>query len=449
MEIYVVQAGDTIRSIAEKYNKSVEQLIEENGIQNPAELVVGQCIVIAYPQVTYVVGEGDSLESISKAYNTSIIQLLRNNPYLSESEYIYPGETLIISYGDNRTRLMTNGYTNPFIDRKVLKRTLPFLTYLTIFGYELTADAEINEPDVDDIIQMSKDYGVAPIMLVSTLSYEGVGSAESAFNVIYNQEATDRYINNILAILKRKGLSGVGIILSYLYSENVDAYNEFVEKVTKRINYQGYIVVVSIPPVLQVKDGSITFEKIDYSVIGKTANQVIAMNYNWGYNPGPPSPPASVSLIEEFMNYLVTMIPPEKIMIGLPLIGYAWKLPFIIGVSQAVSLSYNAIITLAVENNVVIQFDERSQNPYFSYIQMEVNIPRKYEVWFVDARTMNAFIDQSIQFKTLGIAIWNIMIYLPQLWLIINSQYDIITLQQERPASQSITEDTGKLDICN
>lgn len=46
MDIYVVQNGDTINSIADKFGISVERLISDNGIINPSTLVVGQTIVI-------------------------------------------------------------------------------------------------------------------------------------------------------------------------------------------------------------------------------------------------------------------------------------------------------------------------------------------------------------------------------------------------------------------
>ena len=65
MVIYVVQVGDTITSIANKFGVSEARLIYENGISNPTDLVIGQTIVISYPQKTYLVKEGDTLSEIA------------------------------------------------------------------------------------------------------------------------------------------------------------------------------------------------------------------------------------------------------------------------------------------------------------------------------------------------------------------------------------------------
>ncbi len=431
MEIYVVQTGDTLSAIAEKFGVTEKQLITDNGLQNQDELVIGQCIIIAQPKVTYIVQEGDTLESIAGSNHISIIQLLRNNPSLSDREFIYPGEILVISYGESQNKITTNGYANSFINRNVLKRTLPFLTYLSIYGYSITGETDIVEPDDNDIIQMAKSYHVAPIMLLSSLTIEGVGNNDAIYRMLYNDDISSKYIENMLKILKRKGFYGVNFIYTYLIAESTEVYNEFTKKVAKRLNEEGYILFISIPPILQIEDGRIGFEKIDFSEMGKYANKVIIMNYNWARNPGPPMPPASVFTLQMFLDYLKNYIPPEKMIIGLPLLGYLWKLPFMLGVTRATSLSYDGAIQLAEEKEAEILFDDKSQNPNFSYVEIDDNIPRKYVVWFVDARTMNAFGKLAVQYEAEGIAAWNIMTWLPQLWLIINSQYEIETLLEK------------------
>ncbi|MDF2540804.1 MAG: Peptidoglycan-binding lysin domain protein [Herbinix sp.] len=89
MDIYVVQQGDTIDSIAEKYGVTVEKIVIDNGIEHPDHLAIGQTIVIVYPKQTHVVQQDDTLQSIADTYNVSVIQLLRNNPFQSDRESIY------------------------------------------------------------------------------------------------------------------------------------------------------------------------------------------------------------------------------------------------------------------------------------------------------------------------------------------------------------------------
>lgn len=299
---------------------------------------------------------------------------------------------------------------------------------MTIFGYQLTPNADIIEPKDEEIIQMAKAYQVAPIMLLSSLTYEGVGSAELAYKILYNEEIVERYIENILNILKRKGLYGVSFIYSYLDSSKVDVYCRFTEKITKRLNSEGYSVFVSIPPLLKINNDIITFENIDYSEIGRLANQTIVMEYNWGYNLNPPMPVASIYTLGLFLDYLITLVPKEKMSIGLSLIGYNWLLPHLLCNTRANALTYDSVINLAYDTGSEIQFDEISQTPFFEYTINMDGIPRQHILWFVDARSINALASLVTEYNCPGISVWNIMTYLPQMWLIINTQYEIETL---------------------
>lgn len=428
MDIHVIQQGETIISIAERYGVPVERLIEYNGLPNPYDLVIGQCIVIVYPEITYTVQEGDTLGGIATAYNTSIIQLLRNNPFLSDREFMYPGETLVISFGEKKGSILTNGYANPFIRRDILRKTLPFLTYLTIFGYQATENADIIEPDDEQLISMAKEYQVAPIMLLSTLTFQGVGSVEAVYNILYNENKVDKFIENIINTLRRKGFYGVNFIYSYLTNENEEVYNSFTEKVADHLNREGFAVFVSISPMTVIETNVITFEKINYSQIGRYANQIVVMNYNWGYNFGPPRPAASIYEMQLFLDYLVTLIPFEKIIAGIPLLGYSWQLPYLIGETRASSLTYDAAITLAKETGAEIQFDEVSQNPYYEFFAESSGVPRKYIVWFVDVRSIEALLGLEDEYNIHSFGIWNIMTYFSQMWLVINTQYEIETI---------------------
>jgi len=184
MIIHVVQPGETINSIADKYEILADRLILDNDLTNFKDLVVGQTIVVAIPLQTYVVQEGDILMNIASKHGVTLLQLYRNNPFLSDRKFIYPGETLVISYHNNAKKISTNGYAFEFIDKDILKKTLPFLTYLSIFGYRFLENANIEEINDTEIIKMAKDYGVAPIMVLSTSTLQGVVSVDTIYRVL-------------------------------------------------------------------------------------------------------------------------------------------------------------------------------------------------------------------------------------------------------------------------
>mgnify|MGYP001010535989 FL=1 len=201
MLIHIVQKDETISAIAQSYNVPIERLIQDNGITAPYDLVVGQTLVIVYPKEIYIVESGDTLAGIADAHGITLMELLRNNPHLSDREFIYPGEPLVIRYEDEKImKISTNGYAYPFIDHKLLRKILPYLTYLTIFNYRITPKGELIDIEDEELIQIAKGYGVAPIMLVSTFTAQGTSGEEIAHVIFNNISIQITLINNILHI---------------------------------------------------------------------------------------------------------------------------------------------------------------------------------------------------------------------------------------------------------
>jgi spore germination protein len=128
------------------------------------------------------------------------------------------------------------------------------------------------------------------------------------------------------------------------------------------------------------------------------------------------------------MDFLIPQVLPGKLMLGMPLIAYDWELPYTIGLTKAASLSLDAAITLAKQVNADIQFDEPSQSSFFTYNARITGIPVEHVVWFTDARYMNSALSIVADHGLNGCGLWNIMRYTPELWLVINTQYEIVKL---------------------
>lgn len=97
--LYTVEPGDTLYDIAQKYNTTISNILKFNWINNPDIIYVGQSLVIpASPPeaLIYTVEEGDTLYSIAEEYDTSLDNLIKYN-YLVPPYTIYPGEQLVVT----------------------------------------------------------------------------------------------------------------------------------------------------------------------------------------------------------------------------------------------------------------------------------------------------------------------------------------------------------------
>ena len=108
---YVVQYGDTLYSIALRFNTTVQAIAQANNIANPNLIYAGQTLVIptgttpptSPPStpggtVVYVVQPGDYLAKIARQFNTTVSAILAVNN-IPNPNLIYPGQQLIIPVG--------------------------------------------------------------------------------------------------------------------------------------------------------------------------------------------------------------------------------------------------------------------------------------------------------------------------------------------------------------
>lgn len=423
MITHVVKPGESIYSIAQMYNASPQKIIRDNELTNPNELVVGQTIVVQTPSQVHVIRPMETLRGIANMYNTTVVKLLQNNPFITNSNIIYPGEEIVISYDEPKIgSIAINGYAYPNIDKKVLLKTLPYLTYLSLFTYGITPEGDLIGIEDEEIIKMARDYGVAPLMLISTLTEEGTFSNELASKILNDENVQNKLIENILNNLKAKNYYGLDVDFEYILPEDREKYIEFIKKLTTRLNEEGYSVITALAPKISGTQEGLLYEAHDYPALGDVSNKVLLMTYEWGYTFGPAMAVAPVDKVREVLDYAVTEIDPQKIFMGIPNYGYDFTLPFVQGVSKADSVSNVEAVQLAKQVGAQIQYDEVSKAPYFIYYDSE---GKQHRVWFEDARSIEEKLNLYNEYNFDGVAYWNIMKYFPQNWLVANALYDI------------------------
>ncbi|RID83688.1 peptidoglycan endopeptidase [Peribacillus asahii] len=107
---HVVKLGDTLTSIAARYNTSTSKLLALNpNISNPNRIYVGQSIrvsgqasattatVSSSSSTTYKVKSGDTLSKIARTHNTTVKALLSLNPSISNANAIRVGQSIKLS----------------------------------------------------------------------------------------------------------------------------------------------------------------------------------------------------------------------------------------------------------------------------------------------------------------------------------------------------------------
>ncbi|MDQ0819113.1 spore germination protein YaaH [Bacillus pumilus] len=88
----------------------------------------------------------------------------------------------------------------------------------------------------------------------------------------------------------------------------------------------------------------------------------------------------------------------------------------------AKAVSPQQAIAIARNNNASILYDETAQAPYFRYTDAT---NKEHEVWFEDARSIQAKFNLIKELNLNGIAYWKLGLSFPQNWLLLSDQFNI------------------------
>ncbi|MGI6679245.1 MAG: LysM peptidoglycan-binding domain-containing protein [Dehalobacterium sp.] len=111
IRVYIVQPGDTLFAIAQRFGTTVNAIVTLNNIQNPDQITPGQRLLIftpgptpaptpaptptPRPPRTYVVQPGDTLFAIARRFGTTVEAIVELNN-IADPDDIAPGQRLLI-----------------------------------------------------------------------------------------------------------------------------------------------------------------------------------------------------------------------------------------------------------------------------------------------------------------------------------------------------------------
>lgn len=367
----------------------------------------------------YTVGRGDTLYGIARKFGVPVRDITSLNG-LSNVDQLMVGQSLVIP-AEVQPGIFVNGYAYPTISDITLALTLPSLTFLSIFSYQVTSSGDLIPLNDSRVIRVAKDNNTLPMLVMTNIGATGRFDSDLAHVILSNERIQERLISNLIMTLRNKGYAGVNIDFEYVYPMDKELYNAFLEKVVTRLQEEEFIVTTALAPKVRSDQVGTLYEAHDYATHGRLADHVILMTYEWGYTYGPPMAVAPINQVERVIAYAVTEIPSKKILMGIPNYGYDWTLPYEQG-RPAKSISNTAAVALAAEKKVEIQFDPVAKAPYFYYKDENGAL---HVVWFEDARSVLAKLDLVKKYNLGGVSFWTVMNYFPQAFAVLNSNFQV------------------------
>lgn len=424
MQIHVVTSGQSVYGIAQAYNTSPDRIISANELKAPNQLVVGQALVIPITGSYYFVQPGDSLTTISQKVGVPVSELAGINQ-ISVDAPLNVGTRLYIP---PRTKtdatfvgyIVPRGSTVSASLENSARQAVPYLSYLAPFSFEIQRDGALKEPPLGNLPTIGSQQSTTPMMVITNLENDAF-STELAELVLNDLGVQSTLIDNIVVLARKYGFTNVHFDMERLRPEDSNAFVNFLSKVHDTLAIEGISTSVALAPKTSEQQVTPWTAGHDYRAVGAVVDFVVIMTYEWGYSGGPAQAVSPIGPVRDVLTYATSVIPPNKVVMGQNLYGYDWTLPFRPG-SIARAISPQQAIDIARENNAVIQYDTRAQAPFFRYRDAS---GRAHEVWFEDARSIQAKFNLLKELNLRGMAFWKIGMSFPQVWQLIQENFNV------------------------
>jgi spore germination protein len=381
--------------------------------------------------IIHVVQNGETLWTISRIYQVNYLEIAKINE-LPDPNKLVPGLALLIPTNQDTNSFVptithenieVNGYLARMEPNTVFNIGAD-LTYLSPFSYQVEEDGRLVPLNDSTVLEAAKTVGAVPLMVITNF-FEGGFNSDLAHAILSRPDVQNQLIENILTVMNEKNYYGINIDFEYVYPADRELYNIFLTRITDQLRPKGYLTSSALAPKTSADQPGLLYEAHDYRAHGEILDFVVLMTYEWGWSGGPPMAVSPLNQVRAVLNYALTEMPSERILMGMPLYGYDWTLPYVSGGPWARAISPQAAIELALFNYAPINYDPIAQAPYFYYSD---NQQRSHVVWFEDARSVQAKFNLVKELNLRGVSYWELSNSFPQNWLLLQDNFQVTKL---------------------
>lgn len=300
--------------------------------------------------------------------------------------------------------------------------------------YEMTEDGGVAlRSGLDPVaarteVRRLRTAGVAVVPTV-TNTRDGSWDTALAQRVLHDPFLRDQHVVALVDMVLREDVAGVDVDYEELTAADRTAFSAFLARLGPALRAHGRLLAVDV----FAKDGDAGYDQRnlaqDYAAIGAAADQVRVMAYDWHWETSAAGPVAPLDWVRRVVEYAVTQVPRERLVLGVPTYGYDWagQAP---GqhhgqqqagkqgqqgqeVRRAALASWAQAHVRAVDRGVPVRWDAQAQSPWLAYTDAA---GEPHELWFEDGRSTAAKLELAREQRLGGVFLWLVGDVDPSTW---------------------------------
>lgn len=285
-----------------------------------------------------------------------------------------------------------------------------FIDLAILPSYSMKADGTFTSDSYDS--QLLFDWGRQNDRKILALVKNEEFSREVARGIL--NDAPQTAVEQIYQLMQ-KGYDGVNIDFENVDKADRQAYSRFVRLLSARLRPAGYLVTLSVPAKTWDNPDHGWSGAFDYAALAPWVDYLVPMAYDEHWSTSIPGPVASYLWMERVIKYTISVVPRNKVILGLPVYGYDW--PVVNSGPQPAARALSALkaVEQAKEFGVAITWDDGSKTPYYYYTRDG----QRRVVHFSNERSLEFQLILVRDHRLAGVIFWRLGFEVPEIWPVV------------------------------
>ncbi|WP_270878943.1 S-layer homology domain-containing protein [Paenibacillus aestuarii] len=232
----------------------------------------------------------------------------------------------------------------------------------------------------------------------------------------------DTLVDQLVQAIQSNNLDGINMDIENVDAAYRDQYTDFVKMLRDKLSSSKEVsVAVAANPTGTTKSWIGLY---DYKALSAVSDYLMLMAYDESYPGDPtPGPVASMPFVEKSIQYALTQMPSEKLVLGVPFYGRYWNQDASFNGS---GVSLQTLNKLMQTYQGTTRYDSASQSPVATFViqpnDQETTISGKtlpagtYTVWYENEQSLKAKLQLVNKYKLKGTGSWSLNQELASTW---------------------------------
>jgi spore germination protein len=245
-------------------------------------------------------------------------------------------------------------------------------------------------------LELLREHGARIVPIISN-TRDGAWDPQLIETILHDPLLVQRHITAIVTLIREERFAGIDIDYEDLTSADRKVFSDFIARLADALHAEDRILTVDVFAKESDQGYGERNRAQDYRALGRAADQVRLMAYDFHWQSGPAGPIAPATWVRDVLAYAVGEIPPHKIVLGVPTYGYGW-----VGIDVRL-VSWLQAYELSRDLGVPVRWDAAAESPWITFRDDQ---GRPHTIWFENTYSIRSKLELAHEYGIGGVFLW-------------------------------------------